>query len=289
MKWWNFFNRRNPYISDLRRSCNGDSCRIDLLEDAAKALVKIGAPIVRPLIAALKDDDNDWVQEKMIWALGEIGDERAVKPLIALLKVKGSDRARDAARALGKIGDARAVEPLIAALNQEDLGLCQSAARALGKIGDARAAEPLIAALNQGDPDLCQSAAWALGEIRDARAVGPLIAALEKRDCDWRGRNVHGNAVEALAKIGDVQTLSIMLKYRGTWSKSVVEFLRKILRESTAKIAIDDLRWISEMKDLTWRTFTYQCAFEIAHDENLDCCELRQLARQELIRRGVNV
>jgi hypothetical protein len=49
-----------------------------------------------------------------------------------------------AAEALGEIGDKRAVEPLIKALGYEDEYVRKSAAEALGKIGDARAVEPLI-------------------------------------------------------------------------------------------------------------------------------------------------
>lgn len=53
----------------------------------------------------------------------------------------------EAAHALGEIGDARAVDPLIDALQDEDRRVRERAARALGKIGDARAVGPLIEAL----------------------------------------------------------------------------------------------------------------------------------------------
>ena len=49
-------------------------------------------------------------------ALGEIGDSRAVDPLIDMLKSQNWEVRKDAARALGEIGDSRAVDPLIAAL-----------------------------------------------------------------------------------------------------------------------------------------------------------------------------
>lgn len=61
---------------------------------------------------------------------------------------------KNAAQALGQIGDARAVKPLIATLTNKDemiFGLRQAAAQALGEIGDLRAIEPLIATLtNKG-------------------------------------------------------------------------------------------------------------------------------------------
>lgn len=56
-----------------------------------------------------------------------------------------------AASALGEIGDARAVEPLIQTLEDRDSLVAGKAAQALGRIGDARAVEPLIQALKDGD------------------------------------------------------------------------------------------------------------------------------------------
>ena len=49
-----------------------------------------------------------------------------------------------AAWALGKIGDKRAVEPLIEALKHEHVGLRATSADSLGELGDERAVEPLI-------------------------------------------------------------------------------------------------------------------------------------------------
>ena len=68
-----------------------------------------------------------------------------------------------AAGALGQLGDARAVEPLIAALADRDSAVRVSAAGALGQLGNAQAVEPLIAALADRDSDVRVSAAgrWA--------------------------------------------------------------------------------------------------------------------------------
>ncbi|TET54739.1 MAG: HEAT repeat domain-containing protein, partial [Anaerolineales bacterium] len=75
--------------------------------------VKIGAPAVEPLIAALKQKDNN-VQQAAAGALGQIGDPRAVEPLITALR---NEAIQAAAKALVAIG-APSVEPLIAALEQ---------------------------------------------------------------------------------------------------------------------------------------------------------------------------
>ncbi|MBN1454376.1 MAG: HEAT repeat domain-containing protein, partial [Anaerolineales bacterium] len=84
----------------------------------------------------------------------------AVEPLIAVLKTSDMDVRQSAAKALGQIGDARAMEPLIAALN--DRQVQRAAAEALGQIGDARAVEPLVVALKEGTWSMRQTAAQAL-------------------------------------------------------------------------------------------------------------------------------
>jgi len=67
---------------------------------------------VPKLLAALPYDKS-----YSVWALGEIGDPRAIEPLIVALRSKTDSGLRaGAARALGQIGDPRAVGPLGVAL-----------------------------------------------------------------------------------------------------------------------------------------------------------------------------
>src|SRR5262249_47979509 len=57
------------------------------------------------------------------WALGQLGDTRAVDPLISALGGRLKDKSdvqREIVGALGVLGDVRAVEPLLAALNDTD-------------------------------------------------------------------------------------------------------------------------------------------------------------------------
>jgi HEAT repeat protein len=64
-----------------------------------------------------------------------------------------------AARRLGELGDARAVEPLIVILaSDEDAMVRASAARALVQIGDAREVAALIAALDDQDEQVSSAA-----------------------------------------------------------------------------------------------------------------------------------
>lgn len=74
---------------------------------AARALAEIGEPAVEPLIAVLKDS-NDNVRIWAIISLGDIGDARAVEPLINALKDSNKKVRSFAAKALKKIGGKKA-------------------------------------------------------------------------------------------------------------------------------------------------------------------------------------
>jgi HEAT repeat protein len=172
---------------------------------------------IEGLLEALEYRKDDSVRGAAIKALGEIGDSRAVEPLIAVLR-DGHGSVRDAAAvALGEIG-APAVEPLIVALKtpgwwfdlqaaangrveEMDWGARNAAIDALAKI-NAPAVEPLIAALNDSTLMVDWVATQALGQIGDRRAVEPLIAVLTNGNKVMRAA-----AVQALQLIGDPRSV----------------------------------------------------------------------------------
>jgi hypothetical protein len=110
-----------------------------------------------------------------------------------------------AAEVLGEIGDARAVEPLIAALGDAEAGVRANTAAALGWISDARAVEPLVASMRDAEAKVRIYAAVALGQIGEP-AVGSLIAAL--RDAD---EGVRVRAAEVLGRIGDARAVAPLI------------------------------------------------------------------------------
>ena len=174
-----------------------------------EALRRIGVPAVGLLIDALKDD---YRRDSAVSVLGEIGDPRAVDPLIRALidaRNRSIDRlgnydtfaAKAAQAALVQLG-ASAVQPVSAMLSRT--GVLPQAreclARVLGKIGDPRAVESLIYVLENPYEavQVRYGAVLALGEIGDPRAVEPLIATLADKDPMMREA-----AVLALGEIGD--------------------------------------------------------------------------------------
>jgi HEAT repeat protein len=119
------------------------------------------------------------------YALGELGDPRAVEPLrtaytaalvggdpqkaLAPLFADSYGTARDMIiQALAKIGNRRATETLLAALHDPGRYIQSSAYRGLGKLADPRAVEPLLTCLLEDHED---RAAQPLLEIGGSQAL----------------------------------------------------------------------------------------------------------------------
>lgn len=247
-----------------------------LRERAAQAIGKAkdrGAvdaliPVLRDSGGFSKDVNTYYPAPVAAWALGEIGDLKAVEPLICAFDSLGTRReavaalvkiglpavdpllkvARDpsqrcrseAALALGGIRDRKAVPALIELLrSREDRtqGPQCEAARALGMMGDPAAVDALVGALSE-DTVLLTEVVWALGEIGDLRAVAPLL----KLNPSGRA----GKAVaEALGKLPDPRTLARLVELVTHWDNDVRTQAENALRSKgpeAAPILLDALR-----------------------------------------------
>jgi hypothetical protein len=154
--------------------------------------VGMGELAVEPLIKALEDDDSVNVGRSAAYALGDIGDTRAVEPLIELLWDNSHHLVDGATSALGNIGDERAVEPLILLAlrtSRVSRSLSSRFPRRYDEIREAvtgvlvnfgePAVEPLIEALVDEDEDVRSYAAEALKAIGGPRAMEVLAKLLE--------------------------------------------------------------------------------------------------------------
>jgi HEAT repeat protein len=164
--------------------------------EAADALGNIGdEKAVDPLITALKRHEFSGVRWKAAEALSKIGNP-AVASLIGALQYPDEDVRWKAAIALGEIGNPDAIDPLIQLLSDDDRFVRSRAAHALSMIGEP-AVPPVIKALKNGNPDVRWSAALAAGKIKNPLAVEPLILALADEEM-----MVRAEAAAALASIG---------------------------------------------------------------------------------------
>lgn len=262
---------------------------------AAWALGQVGdMRAVNPLIAAFKDKDY-YVREAAARALRQIRDTQAVEPLMAALKNEDSNVREAAVEALVGIGHG-AVERLVTALTDEDWSVRKTAIEALVQIGDARAVELLIAALEDRN---WWDAAKALGKIGDPRAVEPLIAVL-KREMSTHGRET---ALQALGQINDPRIVQILIVFitekidalereenpyeNCNIGKIAVTVLQKVLEARAPSVAENDLYAITRLKSAEIHVYGSTCFGEYDNVYQVSCLQLQQLARQELIRRGL--
>jgi HEAT repeat protein len=174
---------------------------------AAEALAALGPPAVPALVVALRDPDAG-VRAGAAYALGKIGDARAVEPIMALVEDRDPSLRSVAARALGRLRDSRAVTALTRALEDGHVNVRLQAAGSLREIGGPSAVSPLIEALEDPDARVRLQAALALSTLGDGRAVEPLIQRLRSRGEHY---DVQMVAILGLGELGDHRALGVLL------------------------------------------------------------------------------
>lgn len=248
-----------PQLIDLLRLWDDpDRDRHFTAVEAARALGEMGdARALEPLLGVLEDPAR-FGRKRIAEALGKLGDTRALEPLVTLLRDSDVRLRSYTASALGRLEDRRAVEPLIAALADEWEEVRRHAAEALGALDDPRAVEPLIRALRYDSTYVRWSAIYSLQQIGDARAVGPLCDAL--RDPDETARRF---VVSALGAMPDPRAVEPLIAALGDGSAR----MRLAVIEALGEIG--DVRAASALRP-------------VAHGENEALVPLRDAARAAL-------
>lgn len=122
---------------------------IEIKSDVVEALVGIGAPAVEPAMRCLADTNQFYAaRQGAAETLGKLRDARGLGTLVAALRDPDRMVSYAAVLALGDLGDARAVEPLIECLRGDpEAKLLGGAAESLAKLHAVSAREPLMQAL----------------------------------------------------------------------------------------------------------------------------------------------
>jgi len=116
-----------------------DDANFEVHRQAVRALVRIHRPAVPALIEALPEASPQMARG-IIHALGDIGDRRALQPL---LEFSTAANRAEIMLALGKLRDPLATDTLIVGLTDEDWQVRMNAAMALGPLAAEEAQEAL--------------------------------------------------------------------------------------------------------------------------------------------------
>jgi HEAT repeat protein len=187
-----------PLIETLRTPRDQDR------ERAARVLWRIGKPAVEPLIAFIQDRSlKPEMRAVAAHALGVIGDARATKPLLQLLRDERYFVREQAAFALGQMGNG-AVEAILEMANASQPATREAAIEALGRFDLPQALARINEATTDANASVRTAAVKALGQTGSERAVAPLMALLRDESSAMRAQ-----AATSLAKLGDVALPSL--------------------------------------------------------------------------------
>ncbi|HET7075937.1 MAG TPA: HEAT repeat domain-containing protein [Chloroflexia bacterium] len=160
------------------------------------------------LIAATRDR-SQWVRQAAVQALGQLRDARALPALRARLDDPARDVRRSVATALGKIRDPQAADALTLALADPWWRVVESAEKGLRTLKATPRVAVLIDLLGQRDEHRQWVAAHRLGELGDAQARDPLLRVAEDTA---QPPLVRGEALKALARLGDTRAVPVALR-----------------------------------------------------------------------------
>lgn len=179
----------------------------DLIDAARCLLELEDGKAVKPMLHRLVSvPDSFWVREHLVTILGTLVlltgcQSNNVRDVFLLILASPSEHKQvrsSAAAALGSLNDERAVEPLLNMIRSEEPELAFSAAMALGQIGDSRAVSPLTKLLKDDRYLFPQTAAEALGKLGAVAVTAiPELRRLAEEGSDVERRY----AREAIARI----------------------------------------------------------------------------------------
>jgi HEAT repeat protein len=217
MNWWKSWRLKR--LAKLFSESRYDDVRERIVRN-----LKPDADSVPLLVVAL-EDLAPGISSMAAKKLGDIGDSRAIGPLLAALGNSDAGRYQTAAEALSAINptwrespDARtAIANSVSKLRNTDIG-SETAARLLGRLRETSAEGVLLEALRV--PTLRASVAQALGELRTPAAVEPLNQILNEAADQLR---IHvfrdeayklGAVANALGKIGDRRSIGPLTRIK---------------------------------------------------------------------------
>lgn len=138
-------------------------------------------PSVIPYIEEKLYDESPMVRKNALIALGNLGAVNTIPAIIVVLNDEDKFTRCQAAHVLGVLKDEKAVYPLVKILRQDPYPFArQTAANSLGEIGDEHAVPPLIDSLDDEVPRVRSASLVALNRI-----TGEKVGFKKEAWADW--------------------------------------------------------------------------------------------------------
>lgn len=169
------------------------------------------------LVEKLRDSSKEVVKASVVEAIGQLGDPRAVKPLIEALNDEEMLVRWNAIKGLARFGE-DAVAPLLRALDTADRFKRRNVVQALGELGGDESVDRLIRMLmfDESDQMVLVEVIRALDRIRDSRSLDPLITVLKMDNWEMRWRAIH-----ALEHLGNPAAIEPLLEVMNEGDKDI--------------------------------------------------------------------
>ena len=237
----------------------------ELQDQALAALIEMRGVAVPPMLDALKNG-TDEIRVKVADALGQIGDRRAIVPLIEALNTDPYKEVKAfAAKGLGDIRargeNNSAVLALTDALSYDDT-TATNAAEALGKINvstEDAVQKLIIMAMDKQMRETVRIAAiMALWQLKPEEATQPMLLLMFS---DETSPVIRANAVKVLSRIQAPETSPVLIWVLSTQFDEISDFQRHMKRKyktlDTLRTQVDSfqIQWTPDYPRANYRTW----------------------------------
>lgn len=263
---------------------------------AQRALQKLGKPVVTAVLERLRESRNQ-ARTELIQVIVALDDPRIDDAILLLVEDVDPRLKKEAIHALGERKCLKSVPMLIELIKNPGVRwlIRAETALALGAIGSPQALPVILELASDQHEVVRTSACRALGRFRADEA----FAALSKLTRD-ASDEVKAVAAEMLGHFADSRAVKALMELTKNpeVARAAVEALLYLVRTMPQQLLADDLKPLAHFadvettvynvpddEDLQGSTSSSAPTF-VTTKEKLDCSVIRQIAGQELARRG---
>jgi len=213
----------------------------------------------------LLEHKSSQVREASVISLGELGDEKAIKPIIGkLLHDESWIVRKEAATVLGKFDGAEVESALYKALDDGDQWVREEARKSLEKVKSGRKGiiDSLIQSMQDQDVQVRESAIFSLSELGAKRAVHSILEEMESSK-DTRMKEICFSALKKMKAREELRGAVLLVKEEGL-KKDVVHEIREAAEN--VEVLVDEMKIDLEDVDKEIMDACIQAIYDLRQD-----------------------